>query len=985
MYRFVQLYTSRSYESRRSELVNPPDDSSSPNNNNGLHRNGSSDNLQQHVLSPRLVDAISRTAQVVWATTKKQEGLIGRSDILLQTAVGMPVAMDRNGNMCVAVMFSPNNVQSTDDAMEYLYSISQSATSASIPCLRPVFDPSALGGMKDLLTSSVSNHPLVPTSLGDGVIARFVSLDESRLATTTTTHSDGTEVHADHELSAAPKDKFGIPILPSLAELGHVTTGTEGLEEAFDEATYGIWTTIMENNDESLENLVGDAYISNQEIIQGTHIAPSLQSASTAVTTTTTVSLPPLKESRKERLVEFCSAFLGMSVFDLADVWAPSDANSPYPPDTLRHVVTVTSTDSADNQGLTQFQQVSERTLIKFWNGAVGRAFSTGNPVWSSNENMLIDSGRRSAFQQAHFRTVLAMPVISRTANRPACVVAAYACVKSESVPFVLRFVQQALRVLWDGLDRIDQPHVSTNVWENVAPADLGEMAADVEMQQHFHARKRTHQTMISSTEAMKAPPDVDSLSSSSILAKALSSQPQSIELPNGDVISIPIHLEQDGGSVPTTATPPPVEGRADDLRNHVNEALRSVAQAFPGARPSDPASSSARVNKNVSWPKRAHLIPGVQALPLAMPQPLPSHIIPGNTKSASARQSQATVASSSVPSPTGNLNGIVKGPAALATATAMSFSTTGTRNVMPAATDVMAAATATFLVPTAANVQVTTSATNVCTITGATNVLPIVATPASAQPEQSPSAFFCVPINSTANGSAFNIGSSPAVTGKICRIQGCGEVAVSRRPYCVKHSGNRQCEHSGCNKCAQGSTRFCIAHGGGRRCTYPGCDKGARDKFFCAAHGGGKRCQAAGGCTKSAVGGSRFCTSHGGGRRCDVPGCGKSAQSSTRFCVKHGGGKKCCHEGCDKVARGRTSFCAAHGGGIRCKLDGCNRVAIGKLQLCRAHGGGSSRGSDRNSQKVASDARTTTESETTQVGNSAVVENRGGNGTASI
>lgn len=68
------------------------------------------------------------------------------------------------------------------------------------------------------------------------------------------------------------------------------------------------------------------------------------------------------------------------------------------------------------------------------------------------------------------------------------------------------------------------------------------------------------------------------------------------------------------------------------------------------------------------------------------------------------------------------------------------------------------------------------------------------------------------------------------------CRIQGCDEIAVARRPYCVKHSGNRLCEHAGCTKCAQGSTRFCIAHGGGRRCTYPGCDKGARDKFFCAA-----------------------------------------------------------------------------------------------------------------------------------------------------
>jgi len=145
----------------------------------------------------------------------------------------------------------------------------------------------------------------------------------------------------------------------------------------------------------------------------------------------------------------------------------------------------------------------------------------------------------------------------------------------------------------------------------------------------------------------------------------------------------------------------------------------------------------------------------------------------------------------------------------------------------------------------------------------------------------------------------------------KSCRIQGCDDFAIVRRPYCLRHSGNRLCERDGCNKCAQGSTRFCIAHGGGRRCTFPGCDKGARDKFFCAAHGGGKRCSLEG-CNKSAVGGSKLCTSHGGGRRCSVEGCEKSAQSSTNFCVKHGGGKKCSFEGCVKVARGRTLYCAA-------------------------------------------------------------------------
>ncbi len=224
--------------------------------------------------------------------------------------------------------------------------------------------------------------------------------------------------------------------------------------------------------------------------------------------------------------------------------------------------------------------------------------------------------------------------------------------------------------------------------------------------------------------------------------------------------------------------------------------------------------------------------------------------------------------------------------------------------------------------------------------------------------PESIPSSFdngmvLCAPVTMDMNSSSHGVQSTAtiatsAITNsigvKICRIEGCNTEALSRRPYCSRHSGNRLCEYKGgCTKCAQGATRFCIAHGGGRRCTYQGCDKGARDKFYCAAHGGGKRCSKDY-CNKSAVGGSTLCTSHGGGRRCSVNGCEKSAQSSTKFCVKHGGGKKCAHQDCDKVARGRTMYCAGHGGGVRCKLEGCTRIAIGKMQLCRTHGGGSSR-----------------------------------------
>ena len=57
----------------------------------------------------------------------------------------------------------------------------------------------------------------------------------------------------------------------------------------------------------------------------------------------------------------------------------------------------------------------------------------------------------------------------------------------------MLNFVQKAVRLLWDGLDKIVNPHesVGKELWKEVAPADLGEMAADLEMQKEFIGKKR--------------------------------------------------------------------------------------------------------------------------------------------------------------------------------------------------------------------------------------------------------------------------------------------------------------------------------------------------------------------------------------------------------------------------------------------------------------------------------------------------------------
>ena len=377
----------------------------------------SKQDLEKHKLSPRLVDAISNTAQVVWANTLKQEGLTGRSDIPLHTAVGMPVALDRDGNMCIVVMFSPNNIQSSDGAMEFLQSISRSATSTSIPMLMPAFENTdQLQHVPMSRNNAIKGHimPQQETSLGEGVTARFVSIDDDENNEDDGRSSAGIK---GHDLTSAPKDCFGIPMLPSFSDPNATGMSSQqnddqgdgrsspSFEDVFDEASYGVWSTIMrdENTPTQNQSTTADSEGAlttrprlNSEISpelinaivdsgsgiptgvnEGVYVPPNAATDPISLVSTHKLNLDT---RRKDQLEEFCTAFLGMSVFDIADVWIPA---GPAHPGCLSHVTTVTS--SNQSNAITDFKRVSGFTLIEFWSGAVGRAFSSGSPVWSCN------------------------------------------------------------------------------------------------------------------------------------------------------------------------------------------------------------------------------------------------------------------------------------------------------------------------------------------------------------------------------------------------------------------------------------------------------------------------------------------------------------------------------------------------------------------------------------------------------------------------
>eukprot|EP00581_Thalassiosira_minuscula_P018061 CAMPEP_0183733490 /NCGR_PEP_ID=MMETSP0737-20130205/41341_1 /TAXON_ID=385413 /ORGANISM="Thalassiosira miniscula, Strain CCMP1093" /LENGTH=1113 /DNA_ID=CAMNT_0025966757 /DNA_START=284 /DNA_END=3626 /DNA_ORIENTATION=+ len=526
--RFLQLYTSKAYCNQRSKLVQPHDNENgtgsppvsnpgSPSSNRSsskqltLRRTSSAASLEldrEHVLSPRIVEAVTHSTQVVWANCQKTEGLLGRSDIKLQTAIGMPVGVDESGNVWVVVMFSPKNVESSTDAIDYLQYISRSAASTSIPCLLPVVgdaDPPSPGrggnkmicnGDDPAMSNGTSNgqgnhlhhsHSLVSIKttkqpdhtqeLGDGVTAKFVSfnlnddddlINESKNPNQNKSSGQHNQRPLENDLRTAPKDDFGIPMLPDTSNNPQTTTNSNNthqyllpdaidsaITDAFDEASYGVWSTIMNSAGGNEAIRTAESIATKMHLIQ-------------------------------ERLEEFATAFLGMSVFDVADAWTISTTDK-----VLKCLFTVAATET--NRGINALRDASATASVRVGDGAVGKAYSSGYPVWSSVKELIYDRSREHALQNCKIETAFAVPIFSAGEASPSCILSCYSLLPAESVPFVLNFVQKAVRLLWSGLDRVVNPHqsVGRELWKDVGPADLGEMAADMEMQKAFIGKKR--------------------------------------------------------------------------------------------------------------------------------------------------------------------------------------------------------------------------------------------------------------------------------------------------------------------------------------------------------------------------------------------------------------------------------------------------------------------------------------------------------------
>jgi hypothetical protein len=131
--KFIQLYTSPTYEDFHSLLLQPDEDVT-----------GTSSNRDEdtHRFSPVICRGVCDGGQIVWANTRISQGLTGRDELPLNTAVGVPIC-SIGCDTYILVLFAVEIITMTPQAIEYLATVSRAVTEGSSTFLSPSFSQNA--------------------------------------------------------------------------------------------------------------------------------------------------------------------------------------------------------------------------------------------------------------------------------------------------------------------------------------------------------------------------------------------------------------------------------------------------------------------------------------------------------------------------------------------------------------------------------------------------------------------------------------------------------------------------------------------------------------------------------------------------------------------------------------------------------------------------------------------------------------------------
>lgn len=114
--KFIQLYTSPTYTDFHNLLIRPicPEDQEE----------------EKHRFSPIICRCVCDGGQMVWANTRTLEGLVRRTDMPLNTAVGMPIC-SVGSDLCILVLFAVKCIPMTPNSIEFLLSIARAASTGN--------------------------------------------------------------------------------------------------------------------------------------------------------------------------------------------------------------------------------------------------------------------------------------------------------------------------------------------------------------------------------------------------------------------------------------------------------------------------------------------------------------------------------------------------------------------------------------------------------------------------------------------------------------------------------------------------------------------------------------------------------------------------------------------------------------------------------------------------------------------------------------
>lgn len=429
--RFLQLYTSPRYKDEHNLLVRP---NTLENQKEGNHQ-----------FSPMICRCVCEGGQIVWANTRALKGLTGRKDLALNSAVGVPACTVGN-DLVILVLYAVRNIQMNPTSVEILCSIARIAAMggggflpASQNC--EMANTENFVGVWDMLelikryVGEVKFH-LLPLSK----MNQF--FDYQEYSTIKEVLNDKKLIAQTTERAAEGTDKEESPLL--ITADGYGGEGEEGSSEH--KSGDGRQSRKHSFDESFLTTAESDSVGESNDMMDG----PVMEAKGESDQSANYISASLSYKKNQTQMHEFMMALLGMSSFEIAELWFVSERSNPP------EMYVAAALHQGKEQGLKKWTQMGKTLRLRKGVDIIGQAFKESRPCLDEKYNE--HTGEPDIYPRGvlaaenNIRTAFAVPLPGH--NAPGGVLVVYGTTEVSLDPVMVGFVLKASHVLL------------TNVWD---------------------------------------------------------------------------------------------------------------------------------------------------------------------------------------------------------------------------------------------------------------------------------------------------------------------------------------------------------------------------------------------------------------------------------------------------------------------------------------------------------------------------------------